>query len=108
LQFTFLTLAILVIGGINSLAGVVVGTFFITVISHILDRWTNGDSIVGITMDIPPGSREIAVALIMVAVLVFRPQGITGGREIKWPFRSRSTEDPEPSNNVTSDNTGAN
>ena len=93
LQVTFLTLAMLVIGGVNSLSGVVVGTAFITVISHVLDRWVNGDSVAGISIDLPPGAREIAVALIMVAVLVLRPQGLTGGREFEWPFKTKHGDD---------------
>jgi branched-chain amino acid transport system permease protein len=89
LQVTFLTLAMLVIGGVNSLSGVVVGTVVITVISHVLDRWVNGDSIAGVTIGLPPGAREITVALIMVAILILRPQGLTGGREIEWPFNRK-------------------
>lgn len=103
LQVTFLTLAMLVIGGVRSLAGVVVGTAFITVISHILDRWVNGDPAIGITIDLPPGAREVTVALIMVAVLIWRPQGLTGGREIEWPFKRKHQDDQFDSTTDPSD-----
>ena len=33
-----------------------------------------------------PGLREVGLALVMLAILIFRPGGITAGREVRWPF----------------------
>ena len=35
-----------------------------------------------------PGLREVGLALVMLAVLILRPSGLTGGRELGWPFRA--------------------
>lgn len=82
---TFLTIAMLVVGGMNSLAGAVIGTVVITAVAETLRRVEEGIS-VG-PLDIPgrPGLREAGLAGIMLLILVFRPSGITGGREIPWP-----------------------
>jgi branched-chain amino acid transport system permease protein len=82
---TFLTIAMLVVGGMNSLAGAVIGTVVITAVAETLRRVEEGIS-VG-SLDIPgrPGLREAGLAGVMLLILIFRPSGITGGREIPWP-----------------------
>jgi len=40
-------------------------------------------------VSIPQGVRPIILGLILVGFLIFRPSGLTGGREIVWPFRSQ-------------------
>jgi branched-chain amino acid transport system permease protein len=41
----------------------------------------------------PPGLQEIALALMMLLILIFRPQGLIGDYELTWPKwgRRRST-----------------
>jgi branched-chain amino acid transport system permease protein len=75
---TFITIAMLVVGGIRSLSGAVVGTVFISGISEGLRELEKLSGVRNIT--------EIALALILLAVLILRPRGITGSREITWPF----------------------
>lgn len=88
---TFLTLAMLVIGGINSLAGAVVGTLTLSAITYVLDRWTNGQAVGPIAIPLPLGSSQIAVALLMLAFLILRPDGLTRGREFALRLRRRLT-----------------
>ena len=78
---TILTLGMLVVGGINSLAGAVVGALIISAITYILDRWTNGQAVGPITLDLPPGTSQIVVAVLMLLFLILRPEGLTKGRE---------------------------
>lgn len=75
---TFFTIAMLVVGGVTSLSGAVVGTIFISGISEGLREIEKATDVRNIT--------EIALALILLATLILRPKGITGGREITWPF----------------------
>lgn len=72
-DMTFLALAMLIVGGIRSLLGAVVGTIAITVISEGFLRIEESTGWSGL--------REIALAVVMIGILVFRPSGITGGRE---------------------------
>jgi branched-chain amino acid transport system permease protein len=82
LDLTFLTLAMLVVGGVNSLSGAVVGTLILTFLAQILrDIESSLDR---------PGFTEVCFALILILILVLRPSGITGGKEIalrrpRWP-----------------------
>jgi branched-chain amino acid transport system permease protein len=80
---TFITIAMLVIGGLTSLAGAVIGAVFITGVFEGLREVEKATGFRNIT--------EIAVALILLATLILRPKGITGGREIYWPFSRAQT-----------------
>ena len=37
-------------------------------------------------LSVPIGAQELTIAGIMIIILVFRPDGIMGGREVPWPF----------------------
>lgn len=89
LDFTFTTIAMLVIGGMLSLWGAVVGTLLISAMNHVMGLLENGVQIGGFIVSLPSGSRLVAVAAFMVFIIIFRPSGITGGREVRWPFLSR-------------------
>lgn len=80
LELTFVTLAMLVVGGIASLWGAVVGALAISGLDSFLARAEDGVD-VGFTLDVPDGTRLVAVGAIMALVLVLRPAGLTGGRE---------------------------
>ena len=41
-------------------------------------------------MRIPHGLRELGIALLMLVILLIRNAGLTGGREIPWPFARRA------------------
>ncbi|WP_427870774.1 branched-chain amino acid ABC transporter permease [Leucobacter luti] len=89
LDFTFTTIAMLVVGGMLSLWGAVVGALAISVLSHLLGLLEKGLTIGDFVVSLPSGSRLIILGAIMVVILIFRPSGITGGREATWPFKPR-------------------
>jgi branched-chain amino acid transport system permease protein len=82
LDFTFLSLAMLVVGGVGSLWGAVVGALLVSGLDSFLVDAENGE-ISG--LHAPTGTRLVAVAAFMAAVLVFMPRGLTGGREFRAP-----------------------
>ena len=93
LDLTFLSLAMLVVGGIGSLWGAVLGALLISGLDSFLLDAENGQ--VGFTL--PGGTRLVVVGAFMAAVLVFRPSGITGGREFglpRLPSRRRAPAAP--------------
>ena len=96
LNITFLMIVMLVIGGTTSLAGAVVGTIAISAVSEILRRIEGGVDLGFVQVSGKPGLREVALALVMLAILIFRPGGLTGGREIGWPLRARSVKVSDP------------
>jgi branched-chain amino acid transport system permease protein len=87
IDLTFLLLVMLVMGGATSLAGAVLGTIVVMAIQEVLQRLEAGVSIGSITLDLPSGVPALALAVILLVVIVWRPAGIMGGREMSWPGR---------------------
>ncbi len=81
LDLTFITLAMLVIGGATSLWGAVVGALAVSALDSFLAEAENGVKILGVTIDLPAGTRVIVVGALMALVLIVRPTGLTDGRE---------------------------
>jgi branched-chain amino acid transport system permease protein len=93
-QLTFLTIAMLVVGGISSLSGAVVGTIFISVLQELLRRLEAGPDLGVWRFPESPGLTEVGLALVMLLCLLLLPRGLTRGREIVWPFTKSSTRRP--------------
>jgi branched-chain amino acid transport system permease protein len=93
LDLTFITLAMLVIGGMNSLSGAVVGVISISALIEVLRQLERGVDIGFTTIAVPGGTQEIGLGVAMVLILIFRQRGITGNKEITWPL-SRLMEKP--------------
>jgi branched-chain amino acid transport system permease protein len=82
LELTFLTLAMLVVGGLTSLWGAVVGALAVSGLHSFLVEAEQGVD-VGVSIDLPQGTRLIFLGGIMALVLILRPSGLTGGREFR-------------------------
>jgi len=87
LSLTFLMLAMVVIGGVGSLSGAVVGVLALSIAVEVLVRMEKGVSIGEATLALPHGSQEIILAAIMILILIFRPAGMLAGREVMLPAR---------------------
>jgi branched-chain amino acid transport system permease protein len=85
LDLTFITLAMLVVGGATSLWGAVVGALAVSALDSFLAQAENGVDVFGGTLDLPAGTRLVVVGALMALTLILRPTGITGGRELRWP-----------------------
>jgi len=81
---TFLIIMMLIVGGADSVSGAVVGTLLVTAIFEGLRATENAVNM----SDLLPGSlagfTEVLLAAAMIVLLIRRPQGITGGYEIRW------------------------
>jgi branched-chain amino acid transport system permease protein len=87
LELTFLTLAMLVVGGLTSLWGAVVGALAVSGLDSFLGKAEEGVDL-GFTLDVPAGTRLVVVGALMALVLILRPSGLTGGHELS--FRRRT------------------
>lgn len=85
LELTFVTLAMLVIGGITSLWGAVVGALAVSGLDSFLSEAEQGVGVGAATIDLPQGARLVTLGTLMALVLVLRPSGLTGGREFRLP-----------------------
>lgn len=89
---TFITLAMLVVGGMRSLSGAVVGALVISGLVELLRQFERGVEIGGLAIVMPRGGQEIGLAMILLMILIARPSGLTRGKEVrltrlKWPGR---------------------
>lgn len=92
LDRTFLIVAMLIIGGVNSLGGAVVGALAVSALSEVLRQLEAGLAVGSATFDVPTGVGDVVLGLGLLVMLLVRPQGIVGNREIRWPFaRVRTT-----------------
>jgi branched-chain amino acid transport system permease protein len=95
LDLTFITLAMLVVGGSGSLLGAVVGTLALNGIYSFFSAATNGVDVFGWNLSVPAGTAELVLGVLMAVVLILRPSGLTGGREFSLPRRRRPVADLE-------------
>ncbi|HWO69303.1 MAG TPA: branched-chain amino acid ABC transporter ATP-binding protein/permease [Actinomycetota bacterium] len=80
---TFTTLAMLVIGGRASVTGAVAGAALVTVAQEALRQVERGGVVAGFRVPELPGLVQLAVAVLIILVLVFRPAGLLGRAEIE-------------------------
>lgn len=92
LGVTFITLAMLVVGGIGSLTGAVTGVLVLSILIEFLVRMERGFEIGETTMALPAGAQEILIGIVMILVLILRPSGLTGGRELRLRFGGRTSK----------------
>jgi branched-chain amino acid transport system permease protein len=84
-DLTFLTIAMLVVGGMRSLLGAVVGTITLTALTQVFYKWEGGGSVGPIALDVPDGLGLTIVAALLLAVLLLRPDGLTRSAELPVP-----------------------
>lgn len=103
-DITFLTIVMLIVGGMTSVTGAIVGVFFITFVNELFRRW-EVDGFAGVTP--PSGTASLVLAVVLLVTLILRPKGITAGKEIPWPGdwrlprrRARRERPPEPAADV--------
>jgi branched-chain amino acid transport system permease protein len=95
LDLTFITLAMLVVGGSGSLLGAVVGALVLNGIFSFFSAATNTVDVLGWNLTVPSGTAELTLGALMAVVLILRPSGLTGGRELSLPRRRRPVVDLE-------------
>jgi branched-chain amino acid transport system permease protein len=101
LDMTFLVVAMLVVGGMRSLLGAVTGALVISLITELLRQLESGVPVGGITVAAPAGLGDAVLALAMLLIILFRPQGIAAGRELGWPFGARAQGRPVSSDRIS-------
>ncbi len=90
---TFLIVAMLIIGGSGSVSGAVLGAIAVAMSQEGLrqvENWVNIQRSKGTWVEsaVPfqlVGFTEIIIAVGIILILIVRPSGLTGGREIAWP-----------------------
>lgn len=87
-----LLLVMLVVGGMASFTGASVGVIVVTLLSETLRNLERGFHLGAIT--VPPlyGASQIALGVLFILIMIFRPQGLLGDHELVLFPRSRHVE----------------
>lgn len=108
----FLQIAMLVLGGIYSVTGAVVGVVVVTVISEVL-RWLgDGPQVGSLKFPMIVGLSSMAYGVIILLFMIWRPGGILGSREIEelWDWwkrrKARGTQPLSPATENASVSSG--
>lgn len=89
LPLTFITLSMLVVGGMQSLSGAVIGTIALSFIIEFLRAFEKGFKFGEVTVGLPASSAEVGLGVVLLLILIFRPTGLTRNAEIYWPWKGR-------------------
>jgi branched-chain amino acid transport system permease protein len=76
----------LVVGGMRSLTGAVVGTLVVSAVRELFRAFERGIDVGNLKIHAPEGTQEIWLAVILLVILIFRPQGLVGDRELGSPL----------------------
>lgn len=85
-DMTFLTIAMVVVGGMASVTGAVVGTYFLMIVFTAFQRIeVNGFFDLFSDSKPPSGTANLVMAVALLLTMIFRPDGIMGTKEVPWP-----------------------
>ena len=88
-NFVFLTVAMLILGGLRSVSGAVFGTLLISIGLEVVRWLETGPTLVGVKLPQMLGLSGLLLGVVIVAVMAFLPKGIMGNREIEQLFKRK-------------------
>ena len=88
-DFTILILAMLVVGGMRTVSGAIVGTAFITVGKEIARFLGDGPNFLGFEWPTVDGLPDLFLAGSLLAVLLIRPTGLLGNSDLGLVLRRK-------------------
>jgi branched-chain amino acid transport system permease protein len=80
-DLTFRVITMLVIGGMGSVSGSVIGPSLVIMIAEILRRVEDSARLYGIS--------QVTLAVLFIVIIIFRPGGLMSGREISFRWLAR-------------------
>lgn len=93
---TMSLIAMLVLGGTGSLSGALIGVVSVSILSEFLRGAERGFTVGPIAVPALFGASQIVLGIIVILIMIFRPKGIMGERELS--FRSvKISASPKPS-----------
>jgi branched-chain amino acid transport system permease protein len=89
---TYSLLMVVVIGGLGSMTGSILGSILVTSMLEVL-RFVENPITVG-SFHIPgiPGMRMVVFSLLLIFMIIFRREGIMGMREFSWDWLLRTKQ----------------
>ncbi|MFB0690342.1 branched-chain amino acid ABC transporter permease [Agrobacterium pusense] len=93
---TGILLGMLVIGGIGTLSGAIVGTFLVTAILELLRRIEPGLDLGLVHLPSVAGLREFGLSFLFLLILIRWPRGLMNGSEVNIKQRGVLEKEAEP------------
>jgi branched-chain amino acid transport system permease protein len=82
--YTFDLIAMLVIGGMQSLSGALTGVIVVMVLKELLRNLERGFTLFGTEVPARYGAAQIVLGVIFILVMIFRPRGLLGDFELSF------------------------
>lgn len=82
LEMTFVTLAMMVVGGMRGLTGACIGVVLVSAFSELFRSLERGVDLAGFTLKAALGLQEIVLSIVLLAILITRPNGLAGDWEL--------------------------
>jgi branched-chain amino acid transport system permease protein len=83
LLVVFQIIMMLVIGGVSSISGSILGAAIITTILELLQPLQEGMNVLGLEIPRMFGLTQVLLAVFLIIVMIYKPDGIMGEKEIK-------------------------
>ena len=93
---TFLIVMMLIVGGMQSVSGAVVGAVLMTAVFEGLRAIENAVNMSNLLPGTLAGFTEVLLAITMILLLIRRPAGVMGGREFRLPAGWWNKLGPKP------------
>jgi branched-chain amino acid transport system permease protein len=84
-QAVFLGVAMMILGGMGSITGSIIGATIMTILPQFIIPFERGGPFLGFNLPALNGLTQIVTALILIGVMLVRPEGIAGAKELSWP-----------------------
>ena len=93
---TFALLAMLIVGGMSTMTGAVVGAIVITAVTEILRRMEGGVVFLGVQLPEVFGMTQVGIGLVILFVMFKRADGLAGLKELDEKIMSRFAKKTAP------------
>ncbi len=94
---TFALLAMLIVGGMSTMTGAIVGAVVITLVTEVLRRLEGGIEFLGMQFPELFGMTQIGIGLVILLVMYKRPDGLAGLAELDEKLPTRLLKRHSPS-----------
>jgi branched-chain amino acid transport system permease protein len=82
--YTFSLISMLVIGGMRSLTGALIGVLVVSLLSELLRNLERGFDLGIVTVPPVYGGSQIVLGVLFILIMIFRPSGIVGDHELSF------------------------
>jgi branched-chain amino acid transport system permease protein len=74
----------MILGGMGSITGSILGAAIMTILPQFIIPFENGGTVLGVRLPTLNGLTQIVTALILIGVMLVRPEGLAGAKEFSW------------------------